>query len=238
MNRHTRFFALILPMIQFFAACGSRSSSSSGEPFKTVITPQGGEVVMEEEGVNIHVPPGAVNDDIEISITVVQGNVSGNLVTNLYKLEPAGIVFETPVTLTIKVPEEMRSKNIYLAKVVDGRPLGVKGFRYNEVDGTLSAELHSFSIYGGFSLSGDEDCEECTSAYCGEELGDCLNDTHCEAILECYDSCYPEKPQWSCIAECKTNHPEGQIIFDVLHDCVKDECYFCIERDQDIIDIR
>lgn len=236
MYRHKELLGFCLASFLFFAACGS-SSNSPGVSVQETITPEGGEVVLQEAGVRLSVPPGAVADDINVKITVVKQTVAGSPVTELYKLEPSGIVFETPVTLTINVAEEMRSENLYLAKVVDGRPLGVKGFNYNQADGTLTAELYSFSIYGGFSFSDDEDCEECTWVNCGTEVVACENDIHCDAILDCYDSCYPDELQWECIDMCVGDHPDGEFLFDNLYDCTYENCNFCIDRDEDIIDM-
>jgi hypothetical protein len=165
-------FPAWLVLMAVFAGCGGGGSENRGD---TPLTPQplttatltpaglpasatigatGGTLTSSDGGITITVPAGAVDGDTEFTITAM-GKPAGNAVA-VYKLEPEGMTFDPPVTLTFDAPEDEVSR-------ISIEGLGIA---YHNADGqwewlgeavcdtgnrTLSVDIAHFSIFGMFA---------------------------------------------------------------------------------------
>jgi hypothetical protein len=121
MRRTLKFFRLIilvmLPCV-FAVACGgggSGGSDETDEPLTTVgIT---GGTVEDTRGASVVIPEGALSDSYDISIasylnnaSLPQGVAPMLEMRGAVKLEPSGLTFSRPVTLTVPVSEYMEPR--------------------------------------------------------------------------------------------------------------------------------
>lgn len=71
------------------------------------IGPEGGVVVSEDGRMALEVPPGALDETVEISIEVVAGPQGA--ASEMYVLEPMGLVFAHPAELVFDYDDETAS---------------------------------------------------------------------------------------------------------------------------------
>ncbi len=97
MTRAIAFGVLIL------AACGSDDPGSGGTPSAVHIVASEGGIVRSSDGIfRLEIPPGALAEDTDISITIVPRGkwpeevVDAPPLAALYDIEPDGLVFSTP----------------------------------------------------------------------------------------------------------------------------------------------
>ena len=215
-------------------SCGNTGSSSSSRSVRGIITVEGGEIVTDDGDARLSFPPGAVTDDTEVTIVVDTQSQLQNLVTDLYELSPSGVQFQEPVTLTIIVGASSRAADVFLAKVVDGQPVAVEGYQYNRSNGELTADLTSFSDYGGFAIGDTDQCTACTEAQCSEPLQACEGDPDCSAVLECFSLCIEDDGDaGDCVETCSDAHPAGLDLFDAVGTCVQENCSVCLDEGGD-----
>jgi hypothetical protein len=164
----------VVVLMAVFTSCGSGGDGSStppgAEPLMTqpgtangsaatqTIGPNGGTLTSVDGRVEITVPAGAVDEDTSFSITPVTGPAENAVAT--YYLEPEGVTFELPVTLTFQAPESGETRIS-----IEGM-----GIAYHDVEGywpwldvsrdadakTLSVEVEhfcEFSMLEGYQLS-------------------------------------------------------------------------------------
>ena len=207
--------------------CGDDASSVPSA--NGVITAAGGEITLSGGEAKLTFPPGAVTGDVDVIIQTVQGAKVENLVTDLFELSPSGIEFKVPVTLTLKVDADKAVDGIFLAKVVGSSATPVDGFRYDSATRELSAKLGSFSLYGGFVPPPNlEDCQGCVKVKCPGQLQACEDNTDCNAILECIDSCVNNGGVAdTCIEGCVSSSPGGKTLFDAMSACASKDCPSC-----------
>lgn len=97
------------PPIQDLAAfpCVAGPSPPLGDPggdtvSKLVVASTGG-TLQAADGTVLTIPPNALTTDTLIGITTIKGR-SGTAANRAYLLEPAGLTFQTPATLTLQAP--------------------------------------------------------------------------------------------------------------------------------------
>jgi hypothetical protein len=164
-------FPAWLVLMAVFVGCGGGSSTGGaippapqplttetltpvGLPVGATIGATGGTLTSSDGGITITVPAGAVDADTEFTITAM-GKPAGNAVA-VYKLEPEGMTFDPPVTLTFDPPQDEVSR-------ISIEGLGIA---YHNAAGqwewlgeavcdtgnrTLSVDIAHFSIFGMFS---------------------------------------------------------------------------------------
>lgn len=117
MTRTLRATALVLALVLVAAACGSGDDGDSDEaegldlePEALIRADEGGSVGLPDGSVQLDVPPGALAEDTTISVSEVPrseypeelADVDSIVINDLYRLEPDGLEFATPATLTIR----------------------------------------------------------------------------------------------------------------------------------------
>ncbi len=215
------------------SACDS--DSEAGPSVTETVPVTGGEVAIPDGRARLVIPPGALAQDQEITVTVVSGSGVSNLATDLIELGPTGLVFQTPVTLVIPVPAGVATEGLYLAKLIGGQPVAVTGSRFSTATRELQGELTSFSRYGGFKPATPDDiadCRDCAETYCGPQVEACNAQPDCQDILGCIDNCIPTgaAPE-TCFETCRAQDPEGHALFDTMMSCAMQHCSHCLEGD-------
>jgi hypothetical protein len=90
------FLVLTVVVGFFFQACSHHESMSTA-----TIGPEGGKL-EGPNGVTLSVPEGALDSEIEISVTNVSGSPAGvHTLSKIYKFEPVGTEFSVPVSITL-----------------------------------------------------------------------------------------------------------------------------------------
>jgi len=127
-----------------FAACGDTKEDSpdgSAPPARTLVGPEGGTV--EYEGLALEIPPGALSEEVEISIARTSDAPSGNFVrlSPVFRFEPGGLAFAVPATVRFPLPAGARAPGIYWASA--GAPFQRIGGTVG--DGMIAGEVSHFS---------------------------------------------------------------------------------------------
>lgn len=120
-----------------------------------VIGPDGGMIVIMETGFTLTIPPGALSQNTEISVTAIAGD------NEEYVFGPHGIHFDAPVTLefsteSVKVAKRLvqEAAGVYLG---DGETV-LEAFALDQAGLFVSFETNHFSRYalaffGGYALA-------------------------------------------------------------------------------------
>ncbi|HWV38761.1 MAG TPA: hypothetical protein VN033_09835 [Vulgatibacter sp.] len=126
------------------AACGDAKEEPKDEPTpptRSIVGPEGGTV--EYEGLALEIPPGALTEEVEISIARTTDSPSGNFVrlSPVFRFEPDGLEFAVPATVRFPLPDGARAPGIYWASA--GAPFERIGGTF---DGeTIAGEVSHFS---------------------------------------------------------------------------------------------
>lgn len=165
------------------AACSSnnKSQSDAGQASVTVTVGQEGGEVAGPNGVGLSIPPGALDQDVEITISVTTTGFETLPAVSegeVFAFEPHGLTFNSPVTISIphssSVPDEVA---MYTAS------LGSDWSKLTATKGAaaLQVEVDHFSFF----FNGREVCglyrQECCTTADGSD-GACAGDS-----LTCVD---------------------------------------------------
>lgn len=134
----------VVVALALVAACGDSKKEvpdGSAPPTREVVGPEGGTV--EYEGLALEIPPGALSEEVEISIARSADAPSGNFVrlSPVFRFEPDGLTFAVPATVRFPLPDGARSPGIYWASA--GAPFQRIGGSVEE--GTIAGEVSHFS---------------------------------------------------------------------------------------------
>lgn len=150
---------------------GSPPPSDAGAPTTQVVDVTGG--VIEHDGLRLEVPADALTEATTITITTVTGEdpAGFTLLSAVYRFEPAGLTFATPVTVTIPLITSGTEPAVFWSHA--------SGVGYGQLattvgSGTVSAPVDHFSI--GFAAE---------SASCGGTYEACCGTDGCEPGLVC-----------------------------------------------------
>ena len=89
----------------------------------------------------------------------------------------------------------------------------------------VCVELCDYSGQCGDSMSG---CIACAlEGDCADELAACSNDSDCNAYVSCIDPCTDQ----ACTAQCATDHPTGEMLYNNL-----EVCTVCVQCSVDCAD--
>lgn len=158
-DRRPSLFAIALFTV-FVLSCGDKNNGDTppdgGNDSATtaVVGPEGGEVEDVDSGVRLLIPAGALDEELEVSIEIVEPpDGSPEAVRGAtFELQPEGVPFAEPVVL------EVRYDDASLADAVEEDALRihvwssgewemVEGASVDAVSNVLRAELEHFSIY-------------------------------------------------------------------------------------------
>jgi hypothetical protein len=156
------------------AACGSTSHTpdagaadpDAGETAPDVppagrtasgrIGPAGGELVLDD--LELQVPPGAVNAETEITVTVTDEPVPGSFTgfSPVYRFEPEGTVFETPVTVRLPFAGDRETATVFWTAAGGGSFVPLR----TRVEGGVAVveATHFSSAFVGTACSGEDCC--------------------------------------------------------------------------------
>lgn len=219
-------WGLSLIVLAAAANCGKSKAKqdAGGESVTVTIGEEGGEV-DGPGGVGLTIPPGALDSDVEITVSVTtSGFESLPAVSDgaVFAFEPHGLTFNVPVTIRIPhtgVPDEVA---MYTASVGSG---------WSKLEASKgAAELETQVEHFSFFFNGREVCglyrQECCTPTDGSD-GSCAGDAlTCvdDRCLECgFDSerccgttCHPEMRDGftlTCNAQgtCEFPYPDGSI---------------------------
>lgn len=133
-----RVLGLLLPFL--IVGCSSGGGSLSG--ISQMVGPSGGQVVSADGDLTLDIPAGALPADTEITIRGLPPSDLGPEVTAAYELGPDGLLFQQPVTVTLRL---------------DQSPLGPGGVLQADVVVLLSRSGTETEPAGAQVLTGDAD---------------------------------------------------------------------------------
>lgn len=149
-RRASILFALVI------AACskgGDATAPVTRDPGE--VGPTGGTVTAQNDKVTLQVPPGAVSQDITITVSPISNPTNDLRVASgsLYEFGPDGTQFAQPVTLTLAydpsdLPPGTDMASLRISKYLDGAWQEVDNISVDSVAHTVSGQIHSFSSYG------------------------------------------------------------------------------------------
>ena len=141
----------LLPVVAIVAFAALAVSCGGGSSGKTVIGVEGGVATSDDGKLTLDIPPGALDEEIELTISAVSVDelpealreVSGT--GPAYRLEPDGLVFDEPVPVTLKldrselddVPEDGVVAQLLLTLDADG---GIEFLEELVTEATLGEE--------------------------------------------------------------------------------------------------
>ncbi|MEX1369190.1 MAG: hypothetical protein AB1Z98_39040 [Nannocystaceae bacterium] len=134
-------FALVLASTIATGATGCEAFEGDG------IGPDGGLVVSEDGRMSLEVPPGALDETVEITIDVVEGPTGS--ASDMYVLEPMGLVLGLPAELVYDYddqtagPDEAEALTMVAQREADWAYLADQ--TVDTEDQTLSASVMSLS---------------------------------------------------------------------------------------------
>lgn len=149
------------------AACSSDDSGGDGTPAGStpetssagttttvhIKAAEGGTVTDPSGNTSLVIPPGALGDDVDITLQVIAK--LGAAVVDVSDFGPSGLTFSTPATLTIKAAASHapEGKTLALALQVGDEFQAVSGSTY--ANGAASAPITHFSRYSVIIVDGD-----------------------------------------------------------------------------------
>ena len=145
-----KFLVTLLVSALFFAvSCGSSDSKEKKEVVEeksqTISAAEGGEIEVAGGEAKVKIPAGALDKDLEISMTLYKTDGFNNknaLAANVVEFGPAGTVFKKPIIVTINAGKAVKGKTIAAAVM--------------KSDGTWSySKKGAYAILEGFEATGD-----------------------------------------------------------------------------------
>ena len=139
LTARTALAALLLASTVATTGCDLAAGDGTGR--------DGGVVVSEDGRVSLEIPAGALADEVEITIEVVAG--PNGSASDLYVMEPMGLVFERPVVVTFDFDAETLGGataddlSLVAQREADWAYLGDQ--RVDDEDQTISAALIALS---------------------------------------------------------------------------------------------
>jgi hypothetical protein len=118
------------------------------------IGPSGGSVASNDGKISLHVPPGALNSTVYVTIQPVADSIPSGK-GSVYTLSPSGLVFSTPATLTFAYVDSLLSgmpPQLFGVAYKDqaGHWIGVTGGSIDTAAKTISAPITHFSEWGTY----------------------------------------------------------------------------------------
>ena len=158
------------------------------------ITPVAGGT-LSDSGVTLSVPPGAVDENTEITLTVTS---SAETVSDVFAFGPSGVGFTVPATLSVSTfgLTPGSGKTLALATQVDGV--------WNELAASAegSALETSITSLGSFAVIEVDGVESECDATCMAQSGAvCCTECGCEAAVWCQPVC-GSSYMWDCELGC------------------------------------
>lgn len=137
----------------FSAACASDDSApdpaaedepgASGEVERVEIGPEGGR--LEVDGAMLEIPPGALDETVELSMAVIEPDYDDPIASVAVELEPHGLQFAVPATLSLTVTGEAPDAPYVMRGEAAEGPFDPIASEAD--DDTVTAELSGFSVY-------------------------------------------------------------------------------------------
>jgi len=115
---------------------------------------QSGGTLNSDDGLALlDVPSGALESEQTLTITKSETYPSGVITDTVYTFGPNGLVFQSPVTLTIQYAEEnlsegMSEQSLWLAELVDGSWRRIGDSLVDGDANTVTANVNGFSSFG------------------------------------------------------------------------------------------
>lgn len=155
-----RFARRLFPSIFMGCAfsCGGHTCQPAEPCSAVVIGPSGGIVVAHGGAVTLTFPPGAVTQDVAVSVEAAQAFPHDARVVNgtVFRFGPEGTQFSKPVQLVVKYGLDLvplGATSLALYKVVGPAWQEVGGSVADAAGKTISAPIASFSTYGVRAVS-------------------------------------------------------------------------------------
>lgn len=210
-------FSLVLWCAVAGAGCSKSDSQpdTSGDVARATIGPAGGQLVSKDGAVSLHVPAGALDQDVELAIAPAKNAPVGGL-GKAYDFLPHGTTFEQPVSLVFNNDYTPAAGAIVgVGMVIGGRWVPVPTSGLDGSGQKVLATTQHFSTYGGIAIppaqpacnGGSKDpclCDEAawktcceaqatgnpyfpTSAWTSPKVCVCANPKNSNGIFDCYE---------------------------------------------------
>lgn len=149
---------IIVVILLFCLSCNDNDQPTSpqlSDPVSQTISASSGGTIETEEGFSLEIPPEALLEDTEITLTPFHGNEMHEWCVSAVDLEPNGLVFEKPVKLSFPLPATWPEDHMPLVLISfeespgDYFPVDVcKELRNTEKGLIAQIEIEHFSKYG------------------------------------------------------------------------------------------
>jgi hypothetical protein len=129
-------------VIGLVAACGGGNGASGGATPSATIGPSGG--VVEEEGIRLTIPAGALTEDVTISVAAAPEIAPSDgyaALSSVFLFTPDGLVFRTPAVVEIA----FRGDGAGAAVVWSSATAGVEELASTASAGSMTASVLHFS---------------------------------------------------------------------------------------------
>lgn len=156
--------ALGLASLAALTAC-SRDMQLQERTVTPVLT-TGGTARSADAHATLTFAAGALRDDTDITIVTRRDRTAEDLRSFVYELEPSGLTFGAPVTLTIVAARD--EETLAIANLDGPAPVIVEGSRWDPTTRAVSAPLAHFSSYGAVVVY-----NPCAGRACGEPCTIC-----------------------------------------------------------------
>jgi len=152
---------LVLISLLIFGVCSDKNSTNSNDNGSSMITPENGGTVSDPNGTTLVVPPGAVSENTDITITTYSHSADLPFENGAIPyfiggadLGPDGLIFQVPATLTLTsniplTPGDNIPLYMYDETAGEWTSTGFVGV-VNSDGYTFSAEITHFSLFGSF----------------------------------------------------------------------------------------
>ena len=119
MKRVSSLICLLL-FVCMAVSCGGGSDSGPKQVVKEISAQNGGTITSSDNSVSIDIPGGALDSDVEITMTIVdakgyKGTEGKHVISKIVEFEPSGTIFKKPVVITMKNQEKIANKIITAA---------------------------------------------------------------------------------------------------------------------------
>lgn len=136
------------------AGCGESDSQTdtTSDVARATIGPTGGQLVSKDGAVTLHVPAGALSQDVELAIAPAKSTPTGGL-GKAYDFLPHGTTFDQPVSLVFDNNyTPAAGVTVGVGMVIDGRWVPVPTSGPDASGQKVLATTQHFSSYGGVAM--------------------------------------------------------------------------------------
>lgn len=195
-KRYLTALSLLLASFAAIPACSSDPDEAAAVSSTTtrISAKDGGKVEDPSGKATLTIPPGALAEDTDISLSVF--SATNDTVTAIYDFGPDGLAFLEPATLEINVDAAtIGDKSVAVALETDGQFVALSGSSY--ANGVASAKVEHFSKFTVVFIDGKAQRTSCDDAV--ENFVACGGDIEGTWIFE--DVCFAnvnDQPNASC----------------------------------------